>query len=519
MPVLPARLSSKSRLRQYLALGCFAIALCLSLLLAPASLGSVPIRVDNQVIFQLSDSPELGAQERAQRLDQQIQAAVRRRTPASIEVNTRNQQPVLRINGRSVLTVLPSDTIEGNTPTEQAEIWAAQIKSAVEAARARRSSAYLRNAALLSLGLLVLAVLLHWGLGKIWPYPTRWLIRRIGDEAMAQSPPPGLQLAQHISLGVARLGVWGGVGLTIASLFPQSQNWSAIARTGLLNGLTQSFLTLGSQSYSLLDFLILLIMLLVLLLAIGAFVNFLKLRLLPQMGINRGAAEVITVITRYVMITLGAIVLLQIWGLNLSSLTIVGSALGVGVGFGLQGIAKNLISGLVLLFERSVQVGDLIEVGDYVGVVERVSARNLIVKTLDRVSVIVPSSKVLEDIVVNWSHDSLTSRLHLPIGVAYGSELEKVKTLLLQAAQEHPQVLKAPLPAVVFVGFGDSSLDFELLIWIKEPSRQLFIRSDLYFRIDALFREHGIEIPFPQRDLHLRSGQWSRGDRPQAQNG
>ena len=164
----------------------------------------------------------------------------------------------------------------------------------------------------------------------------------------------------------------------------------------------------------------------------------------------------------------------------------------------------------MLLFERSVQVGDLVQVGDYIGTVERVSARNLIIKTLDRISIIVPSSMILEDIVVNWSHEGLTCRLHIPIGVAYGTELSQVRKLLLKAAEDHGKILKNPQPDVVFIGFGESSLDFELLVWVNQPNQQLFIKSDLLFHIDALFRKHDIVIPFPQRDLHVQNYTQSR---------
>ena len=223
-------------------------------------------------------------------------------------------------------------------------------------------------------------------------------------------------------------------------------------------------------------------------------------------GINRGAQEAIAILAKYGLIFIGTLVLLQIWGLDISSLAIVASALGVGIGLGLQDIAKNFGSGIVLVFERPIQVGDFVEVGDYKGTVERIGARSTEIRTLDRVSIIVPNSRFLENEVINWSHRNPISRLHLPVGVAYGCDAKAVEGALLEAASSHASVLKSPPPQVLFKSFGDSSLNFELLVWTKEPERQFLLTSDLYYKIYEVLGQRQIEIPFPQRDLHLRSG-------------
>jgi small-conductance mechanosensitive channel len=185
---------------------------------------------------------------------------------------------------------------------------------------------------------------------------------------------------------------------------------------------------------------------------------------------------------------------------------LIGSALGVGIGFGFQDIARNFASGIVLLFERSIQVGDFIQVGEHLGIVEEVRTRSIILKTLDRISIIVPNSRLLSDEVINWNHRHSVVRLHLPIGVAYGSDVQRVKSALLQAASEHLEVLHNPAPQVFFTGFGESSLDFELLVWTADPSRQAPLMSDLCFRIEEIFQAEKIDIPFPQRDINLKMG-------------
>jgi small-conductance mechanosensitive channel len=206
------------------------------------------------------------------------------------------------------------------------------------------------------------------------------------------------------------------------------------------------------------------------------------------------------------MIFLGTIVVLQLWGLDLSSLTILASVVGVGIGLGLQGIAKEFISGLVLIFERPIRVGDFVNIGELMGTVERISVRSTEIRTLDELSIIVPNSRFLEAEVVNWTHHSPVSRLKIPVNVAYGSNLSVVRSALIDAAKEHADVLAEPSPRVFFKGFGDNSLNFELLIWIAEPRHQFRIKSDIYFRIEAILRHRHIEMPFPQRDLHVRSG-------------
>ena len=157
-----------------------------------------------------------------------------------------------------------------------------------------------------------------------------------------------------------------------------------------------------------------------------------------------------------------------------------------------------------MLFERPIQVGDFVEVGSYMGTVERVGARSTVIKTLDQVSIIVPNSRFLESELINWHHDNPVSGLRLSIGVAYGSSVEIVKELLLSAAKANSEILSIPVSQVLFKGFGDNSLNFELRVWTDKPSRQFLIKSDLYFKIEALFRQYKIEIPFPQRDVNIR---------------
>ena len=230
-------------------------------------------------------------------------------------------------------------------------------------------------------------------------------------------------------------------------------------------------------------------------------------RLFANSGTDIGVRQAIGTIARYLVLTIGFIVVFQTAGINLSAITILAGALGVGVGFGLQNITDNFVSGLIILFERPVKIGDRIQVAEITGDVISISPRATTIVTNDNISIIVPNSEFISSRVINWSHSDRMVRLHVPVGVAYKSDAEFVRELLMKVAAEHPGVLKDPKPDVIFEEFGDSSLKFDLRVWTSEYiTRPPVLRSDLNFRIKRMFNENGVEIPFPQRDLHVKSG-------------
>lgn len=233
--------------------------------------------------------------------------------------------------------------------------------------------------------------------------------------------------------------------------------------------------------------------------------RFLRRNVFSRSRISHGVQESVSRVLHYVVMVLGMSVVLQHLGIDLTAFAALGAVLMVGIGFGLQNITSNFISGLILLFERPIQVGDMVEAGGVLGLMKAINARSTTVETFDNVSIIVPNSQFISESVTNWSHRDPRTRVHVRVGVAYGSDVDKVRETLLEAGVSHPEVLSDPEPRVVFYEFGDSSLNFDLLVWIKDPTNQLNIRSDLHFAIVRAFRENQIEIPFPQRDLHIRS--------------
>jgi small-conductance mechanosensitive channel len=220
-----------------------------------------------------------------------------------------------------------------------------------------------------------------------------------------------------------------------------------------------------------------------------------------------GARLAIGTILRYVLLLLGFLVILQTVGINLTTLNVLAGAIGIGVGFGLQNVASNFISGLIILFERPVKVGDRIVVDTIDGRVTAIGARSTTVRTNDNVTIIVPNSKFISENVINWSFENKMMRFRIPVGVSYNSDLNLVKRVLMHVAAQNPDVLKEPKPAVRLMKFGDSSVDLQLWVWTKAKlHRKTVLTSDLNFAIWEAFRANDIEIPFPQTDLHIKSG-------------
>lgn len=240
---------------------------------------------------------------------------------------------------------------------------------------------------------------------------------------------------------------------------------------------------------------------------------------LSRTPMHPGTREAVATMFGYITFILAAIAALSIAGFDLTNLAIMAGALGVGIGFGLQNIVNNFISGIILLFERPIRPGDFITVGNTEGFVRNVSIRSTELETLDRMSVIVPNSDMLTNHLQNWTLRDPFGRITVSVGVAYGSDTEKVKQILLDVASNNKDVIQAghafvPAPSVQFRGFGDSSLDFELKVFIRQIERRWVINSDLNFAIDAAFREHDVTIPFPQRDVWFRNVMHTRGEEP-----
>ena len=216
---------------------------------------------------------------------------------------------------------------------------------------------------------------------------------------------------------------------------------------------------------------------------------------------------VILRMTGYAVWVIGIIIALDFLSIDMTALAVVAGGLGIGIGFGLQNVVANFVSGLVLLLEQPIRIRDRVTVENVEGNVTDIHFRSTTIVTNDNIAIIVPNSQFINQTVTNWSHGDPTIRVHVPVGVAYGSDVELVTRILEDVAAETEHVLTHPRPEVRFNEFGDSSLNFELLIWSDDPPGHLQLRSRLNYAIDAKFREHGVEIPFPQRVVHIDSGE------------
>ncbi len=303
------------------------------------------------------------------------------------------------------------------------------------------------------------------------------------------------------------IGLVLGLATTIGVLAPRlAQGLIHLATGNVYRVLTQPYFYLGHLPVTL-GFLIKTVAFLVALSFFARLVRqFLQKEVLARTPWDTGQQYAVSRVLGYLVFLLGLVIGLQSLGIDLSSLVVVGGALGVGVGFGLQPIVSNFVSGLVLLVERPIRVGDRVEVGATSGDIIRIGGRSTWIRTNDNEIIIIPNSEFVTARVTNWTANDRSVRFSLPVGVSYASDPEQVRILLLEVAQKHPDVLANPAPEVIFKEFGDSSLNFVLRVFsINQVQTPLKLKSELYFSIFRVFAEHGIEIPFPQRDLHLRS--------------
>lgn len=234
--------------------------------------------------------------------------------------------------------------------------------------------------------------------------------------------------------------------------------------------------------------------------------SFLTREILIHTSLDEGQRYAISRTAGYAVYAMGLFVGLNIVGLNLSSLAFLGGAFGIGIGLGLQNIASNFASGLILLIERPIKVGDRIDVGNVNGDVIRIGGRSTWVRTNDNCIIIVPNADFTTNRVTNWTANDRQVRFGFPIGVAYGSDYEMVRKVLLEVGRRHPDVMEEPPPEVLMTDFADSSVNFELRVWtttqVQTPGR---LKSDLYFDVAREFAAHRIEMPFPQRDVYIKS--------------
>lgn len=267
----------------------------------------------------------------------------------------------------------------------------------------------------------------------------------------------------------------------------------------------KSGISIGGTKISIINIVYLIIFLIIFTFVSRFIRETLQKRIFPRTRLDIGARASLVNIVVYAFWILAIYTGINILGINLSSLTFMAGALGIGIGFGMQNIVNNFVSGIIILFDPSIQVGDMVQIGEDWGSVSRINIRTTIVQTFDNASLIIPNSEMLSNRITNWSFQDTKVRRQVDVGVAYGSDVQLVRKLLLAIAEEMPEVMDDPAPRVDFMDFGDSALIFRVRFWIASPDFWLTAPTEFRFKIDEVFKKQGIEIAFPQMDIHVRS--------------
>ena len=225
----------------------------------------------------------------------------------------------------------------------------------------------------------------------------------------------------------------------------------------------------------------------------------------PRVALGRGVPYAISSVLHYVILLGGFFLAISALGVDLTRVTILAGAFGVGIGFGLQNVVNNFVSGLIMLFERPMKLGDTVQIADVSGTVERIGMRSSTLRTYEGADVIVPNASLISDRLTNWTLGNTRRRIDVRVGVAYGTDPQKMLALLLSAARGNREVLAHPAPMALFMGFGESTLDFELRVWADAVDRWVQIRSELALDVHRMLGDAGIEVPFPQRVVHVKA--------------
>jgi small-conductance mechanosensitive channel len=338
-----------------------------------------------------------------------------------------------------------------------------------------------------------------------------WVIGRVlqGVVAVALRSRPlnALHLVQRNQNRATRAAQglirWGLVVLWIAAVLRISHLWDMTVRW--VSDVLGHGITLGELTFTLGDVVVLALSLWASYLLARAVRAVLEEEILSRVHLSRGIPYAVSTFTSNAVLVLGVLAALAAAGIDMTKLTIVVGALGVGVGLGLQEVVKDLVAGTVLLFERPIQLGDIVQMGELSGDVRRIGLRSSTVHTFDGAEVIVPNSSLTASQIVNWTLSDRARRVDLPLGVAYGTDPATVIALLESLARRHPDTLDDPEPRAFFMGFGESSLDFQLRAWTNRVDQVTGFRSELAVAVNAALVEAGISVPFPQRDVHLRT--------------
>ncbi|MGF1492609.1 MAG: mechanosensitive ion channel domain-containing protein [Microcoleaceae cyanobacterium] len=459
-----------------------------------------PILIDGRKLFKVANSGNFTAAERAKTvntlLEEKLDHHLKQNEPIRVEAVPQQDQAILQVNNRYLLTVTEADVMPGMQPIEQARLWEDKIEIALENSVRERSPAYRRWAVKCTLIGFAIAIAAQIGLFLLSRRLRRIQLQR--SEAEQGSP-------KLLALLLLQITVWIVAICHGMSLFPYTRRWLYQGSRFLNSTFNSRMFELGGEALSLTRLLSIGLSIAVLWLLMNRLTQFLKNRILPLAGVDRSLQDSLAFFTEYGLVSMGILLILSAGGVSFQSLVLLMSVVGVGLGFGLQNIFKDFISGLILILSRPIKVGELVQVGEFQGLVQRIGARTTEISNIDRYIITVPNSRFIEGEVLNWNRSGLT-RVKVYVDIAYGSDFARVYKVLLAAAQvPHKEILKHPPPKAQFRGYGESALNFRIVVFIRDPLKEPKVRTHINDQIQYHFQKYGIEVPFPQRDLHIKA--------------
>ena len=303
------------------------------------------------------------------------------------------------------------------------------------------------------------------------------------------TPSPALRAWE----GVISLSIWGLVALHLVGWLPD-----------ILHAMDELSIDIGDSKFSVLSAVKLVIAILIFVVMANWLSRLIERKARRSPHISASMRVGLTKISKFLLYTVAFLFALNSVGINLTTFAVFSGAIGVGIGFGLQKIFSNFISGFILLFDRSIRPGDVISIGERFGWVQALHARYVVVRDRDGVETLIPNENLITSEVINWSYSDRTIRVRIPVQISYDDDPEQVMAILLECSEDQPRVLKEPPPVARLMGFGDNGIDLEIRIWLRDPEAGVGnVRSDIYLAIWKKFKEHNISIPFPQRDIHM----------------
>ena len=485
----------------------FALVVCISLLsvflLFPAQAKDtirvkVPVVLDGRELLEVGALGKLTAQERAKFMTSILKSAladsIERGTPPDVKVVRSNQNVVLKVDSRPLVEVA-EDTFNSMYSEMQVQMWQKQLQQGLEQSWRERTPVYTRWAVKMLTIAFLTTLLLQGGLVLLFRYVLRQNIK---------NPHRRGHSSRLLGLVLLQIAVWAIFINYGVQLFPITRGWFYEIFQLLDNTFNARMFQLGEETISLNRILTIALTITALWIGVGWFVSILKSRLLPLTGAEPSHQDTIAFFLQYGLLSVGALLILNAGGLDFQSLALLLGALGVGIGFGLQNIVKDFICGLILIVARPIKVGELVQVGDFQGLVQRIGARTTDISNIERYIITIPNSRFIEGEVLNWNRSGIT-RVKAYVKIPYGTDIDFVYKVLLAAAQvEHPDILRHPPPKIKFREYVENGLQFRVVAFIRDPLKQPKVRTHLYKQIEKYLRKYRVEVARPRQDVHLK---------------